>query len=127
MAQSTQVKQSAHCPPIGIIKKMLQTIIAIIALLWLAAPATAQRAPSDQEIAQAIIRECLAIYHAKRPCACPEDTARNGSRCGRRSAYNRPGGAAPQCYVKDVKPEEIADYRNGKKDFLSDCEPTATR
>jgi hypothetical protein len=103
---------------------MRRTIIAIIALLILAAPAAAQRAPSDSEVAQAIIRECLAIYHAERPCACPEDTARNGSRCGRRSAYNRPGGAAPRCYVTDVRPEEIAGYRNGKKDFLADCEPT---
>jgi hypothetical protein len=106
---------------------MRQTIIAIITLLCVAAPATAQRAPSDDEIAQAIIRECLAIYHAERPCACPEDTARNGSRCGRRSAYNRPGGATPRCYVKDVRPEEIADYRNGRKSFLTDCEPTAVR
>jgi hypothetical protein len=103
---------------------MHQTVIAIIALLCLAAPATAQRAASDNDIAQAIIRECLAIYHAERPCACPEDTARNGSRCGRRSAYNRPGGAVPRCYVKDVRPEEIADYRNGKKDFVAECEPT---
>jgi hypothetical protein len=59
----------------------------------------------------------------RRPCACPEDTARNGSRCGRRSAYNRPGGATPRCYVKDVMPEEITNYRNGKKDFLTVCEP----
>jgi len=78
---------------------MRPTIIAIIALLFVAVPATAQRATSDQEIAQAIIRECLAIYHAERPCACPEDKARNGSRCGRRSAYDRPGGALPRCYV----------------------------
>ena len=103
---------------------MRRTIIAIITLLCFAVPATAQRAPSDQEIAQAIIRECLAIYPAKRPCACPEDTARNGSRCGRRNAYYRRGGAVPRCYVKDVRPEEITDYRTGKKDFLTDCEPT---
>lgn len=103
---------------------MARAIIAIFALLFVAMPAMAQRAPSDQEIAQTIIRECLAIYHAKRPCACPEDTAQNRSRCGRRSAYDRPGGASPRCYVKDVRPNEIADYRNGKKDFLADCEPT---
>jgi hypothetical protein len=103
---------------------MRQTKIVIIALLFLAAPATAQPVQSDQEIAQAVIRECLAIYHAARPCACPEDMARNGSRCGKRSAYDRPGGAAPRCYVKDVRPEEIAGYRNGKKDFLADCAPT---
>ncbi|ERR1035437_6124044 len=107
--------------------QMHQTIIAIIALICFSAPATAQPAPSDNDIAQAIIRECSAIYHAGRPCACPEDTARNGSRCGRRSAYIRPGGAVPRCYVKDVTQEEIADYKNGKKDFVADCEPTAAR
>jgi hypothetical protein len=26
-----------------------------------------------------------------------------------------------------VTQEEIADYRNGKKDFVADCEPTAAR
>jgi hypothetical protein len=108
----------------GSSKEMRETIIAIVSLLYLAGSATAQRSPADQEIAQAIIHECLAIYHAERPCACPDDTARNGSRCGRRSAYDRPGGAAPRCYDKDVRPEEVAAYRNGKKDFLADCAPT---
>jgi hypothetical protein len=113
-----------HSTTAGISMKMRPTIIAAVALIILTGAATAQRAPSDQEIAQAIIRECLAIYHAERPCACPEDVAKNGSRCGRRSAYDRPGGAAPRCYVKDVKPAEIAGYRDDKKEFLADCEPT---
>ncbi len=96
--------------------------LLFFAILVAAAPATA-RGRSDTDIAQAIIRECAAIYHVGRPCACPDDHARNGSRCGGRSAYNRPGGAMPRCYVKDVSAEEIADYRAGKKDFVSDCEP----
>src|ERR1035437_2757670 len=98
--QKTEGAPSPECTG-----QMRRTIIAIITLLYLATPVTAQRALSDQEIAQAIIHECLAIYHAERPCACPEDTARNGSRCGGRSAYNRPDGAAPRCYVKDVRPD----------------------
>ena len=84
--------------------------------------ANAQKS-SDQDIAKAIIRECLAIYHAERPCACPSDLARNGSRCGRRSAYDRPGGAKPRCYVSDVTPEEISNYRAGKKTFEAECAP----
>lgn len=31
-------------------------------------------------------------------CDCPYDRARNGSRCGGRSAYSRPGGRSPVCY-----------------------------
>lgn len=34
-------------------------------------------------------------------CDCPYDLTSNGQRCGGRSAYSRPGGAAPVCYVGD--------------------------
>ncbi|RLQ87091.1 SH3 domain-containing protein [Notoacmeibacter ruber] len=34
-------------------------------------------------------------------CDCPYDRARNGSRCGGRSAYSRPGGRSPRCYFSD--------------------------
>jgi hypothetical protein len=102
----------------------VRKLIAICcASFTLAAPSLAQARQSDAEIARAIIRECAAIYHTSRPCACPEDRARNGSRCGRRSAYSRPGGASPRCYIKDVSAKEIADYRAGNKDFVADCEP----
>lgn len=32
------------------------------------------------------------------PCPCPYSIASDGSRCGKRSAYSRTGGAAPACY-----------------------------
>ena len=96
--------------------------IAVV-LTALTLPALARETLSDADVASAIIRECAAIYHASRPCACPEDRARNGSRCGGRSAYVRPGGAMPRCYPRDVSAREIADYRIGKKSFVADCEP----
>ena len=34
-------------------------------------------------------------------CDCPYDTDSRGRSCGRRSAYSKPGGAAPICYVGD--------------------------
>lgn len=34
-------------------------------------------------------------------CDCPYDRKRNGARCGGTSAYSRPGGRAPACYVGD--------------------------
>jgi hypothetical protein len=54
-------------------------------------------------IAAIIVQASRDQYHATgRPCACPDDTARNGSACGGRSAYSRPGGAAPLCNPSDV-------------------------
>lgn len=32
-------------------------------------------------------------------CECPYDFDSRGGRCGGRSAYSRPGGASPRCYV----------------------------
>jgi hypothetical protein len=34
-------------------------------------------------------------------CDCPYDRKRNGARCGGTSAYSRPGGRSPACYVGD--------------------------
>jgi hypothetical protein len=36
---------------------------------------------------------------------------RNGRVCGGRSAYSRPGGAAPFCYPSDVTAAMIESYR----------------
>jgi hypothetical protein len=63
-------------------------------------------------IAAIIIQAGRDQYHAGgRPCACPDDSARNGSSCGGRSAYSRPGGAAPLCYPGDVTAAMIEPYR----------------
>jgi hypothetical protein len=54
-------------------------------------------------IAAMLVEESRSAYYASgRRCACPEDMMRNGRRCGGNSAYSRPGGAAPYCYVADV-------------------------
>ena len=109
---------------IGVVTMNASRVLVIgVALLALTASALALDRQSDADVASAIIRECAAIYHASRPCACPEDLARNGSRCGGRSAYVRPGGATPRCYPRDVSAREIADYRIGEKSFVADCEP----
>jgi hypothetical protein len=80
--------------------------------LWAVGHSPAQSKPTDQDIAAKIVQESRQAYYATgHSCACPEDLARNGSRCGGRSAYSRPGGASPKCYVKDVTLGEIADWR----------------
>lgn len=63
-------------------------------------------------IAALIVAESRRAYHARgRPCACPDDSMRNGRACGSRSAYSRPGGAAPLCYPTDVSDNMIRAYR----------------
>ena len=63
-------------------------------------------------IAAIIVQASRAQYHAGgRPCACPDDTMRNGRACGGRSAYSRPGGASPLCYPSDVTAAMIESYR----------------
>ena len=65
---------------------------------------------SDAQIKQLLIDESIAAYSGN--CPCPYNTARNGSRCGRRSAYSREGGEAPLCYPKDVSAEMVQSYRD---------------
>ena len=64
-------------------------------------------------IAALIIEASRAAYHSTgRPCACPDDRMRNGRACGGRSAYSRPGGAAPLCYPQDITAAMIERYRS---------------
>lgn len=84
------------------------------------APPAAQRAPepppekvkprlSDSTIIAAIIQESRESYSGS--CACPEDRDRAGRRCGKRSAYSKPGGYSPICYSSDVSRDMIEEYR----------------
>jgi hypothetical protein len=66
---------------------------------------------SDDKIRQAIVQESrMAYFRLGYPCACPYDLARNGQECGRRSAYSRPGGASPKCYVSDITVTDTRSY-----------------
>jgi hypothetical protein len=87
-------------------------LASVLALLALASLAFGETPLTDQQVAMTIVAASRAAYYRTgHPCACPEDLARNGSRCGKRSAYSRPGGAEPYCYVTDVPKEKIEAYR----------------
>lgn len=87
-----------------------QLLAFAFTLTTLAAPAFAlQGVVSDDQVAQQIIKESIASYPG--PCACPYNHARNGSNCGRRSAYSRAGGYDTVCYREDVSADDIASYR----------------
>src|SRR5258708_10566969 len=88
--------------------------VTFLMCVTLAAISPTHAAPPDQkksteDIKQAIIRESIAAYPGT--CPCPYNVARNGSSCGRRSAYSRPGGYAPICYPSDVTDEMVEKYR----------------
>lgn len=89
----------------------MRTIFSLIVSLYLVGPALSLEV-SDAQVRAEIIKDSIAAYKATgHPCACPEDLARNGSRCGKRSAYSRPGGAAPLCYPTDVTDGMVLDWR----------------
>ena len=80
-----------------------------VAFALLALSASARAAADEASIKQAIIRESIAHYSGS--CPCPYSTARNGSSCGRRSAYSRAGGEEPICYPEQILPYMVREYR----------------
>ena len=93
-------------------------LVVAIASVFYTPPASGQQSrsnlkqavtKSDAQIKQAIIKDSIARYAGS--CPCPYNVDRAGRACGRRSAYSRPGGASPVCYVDDVTSEMVAGYR----------------
>ena len=82
-------------------KLLLVTLISMVGLV---------QAATNNEIKQELIRQSISSYSGS--CPCPYNSARNGSRCGGRSAYSRPGGYSPLCYPSDVTNDMIMKYRN---------------
>lgn len=68
---------------------------------------------SDSEIKQLIIQNSINNYSGN--CPCPYNQARNGSKCGKRSAYSKPRGKSPYCYESDISKEQISAYRKRLK------------
>lgn len=79
----------------------------------LAKQKTTQTVLTAAAIAAIIVAASRQAYYARgKPCACPDDRMRNGRSCGSKSAYSRPGGAAPLCYPSDVSTAMIEQYRS---------------
>lgn len=85
--------------------------IGIVAACLLNAPgnAAARTTLTDDQVRQAMIEESIRSYSGS--CPCPYSSARNGSRCGGRSAYSRPSGASPLCYPGDITDEMVRSWR----------------
>lgn len=88
----------------------MRPLIALLLALSQGVPAAqVQRTATDARVKQEIIRASIASYAGT--CPCPYSTDRAGRRCGRRSAYSRPGGASPLCYEADVSQKMVDEYR----------------
>ncbi|TMJ16611.1 MAG: hypothetical protein E6G94_03720 [Alphaproteobacteria bacterium] len=79
-----------------------------LALAFAAAPAAA-KGSSVAAIKQRIIDASIADYPGN--CPCPYNSASNGSRCGKRSAWNRAGGYSPKCFPSDVTAAEVKAWQ----------------
>ncbi|RRQ52284.1 hypothetical protein D7D48_05315 [Sphingorhabdus wooponensis] len=84
-------------------------IIGICALAATASVTEARSRLSDAQIRQQIISASIASYPGS--CACPYNSARNGSSCGRRSAWSRAGGAAPICYPEEISRAQVEAWQ----------------
>ena len=62
-----------------------------------------------QSVKRQMIQESISRYPGN--CACPYQYASNGTSCGRRSAYSRPGGYAPLCYEADISDTEAIMWK----------------
>lgn len=114
-------------------RKAAMAAVVSLAMIFQPLVASAQRAPdalpqpglkdgdedrsklTDIAIMALIIAATVATYKSTgKPCACPADKASNGSSCGGRSAWSRPGGAKPKCFPTDISADMIKAYRATK-------------
>ena len=84
----------------------------VIALLYRPDIAQAHQPLIDEAIRQQLITLSRQAYSGS--CPCPYSVNRGGRRCGKSSAYSRPGGARPLCYPQDVSAEMVDKYRKSQ-------------
>ncbi len=65
---------------------------------------------SDSEIRKILIQQSVSKYPGN--CPCPYFRVSNGSRCGKRSAWSRPGGYSPLCFKSDISEKMVNKYRS---------------
>ena len=86
-------------------KKLLITLTLISSTVF----AQQYQRPTDDQIRYQIINQSIMSYPGT--CACPYSQARNGSVCGGRSAYSKPGGYDPICYPQQVSQYQVEQFR----------------
>ena len=91
---------------------MMKTVRLLSALFVFSALSVQTSSAYDNtEISTAkrkMIAESISSYSGN--CACPYNSAVNGSSCGKRSAYSKPGGAAPLCYETEITDAQAIEW-----------------
>ena len=88
---------------------MIRVLLAVVLLL--ATPLVARADTlTDGQVRQLMIQESIQSYPGH--CPCPYNVASNGSQCGKRSAWSKPGGYAPLCYPDDISDDMVKEYRS---------------
>ena len=83
----------------------------------------AEISSADKKVVDQIIKTCREVYQRKRPCPCPYDVAKNNELCSTNSAYDKKNPTV-FCERSDVKPEEIAAYKQMNESFITTrCTP----
>lgn len=89
--------------------KSVTTVVLVAVFVFVSEMAIAKSNQlTDDQVKQRIIDDSIASYPGT--CACPFNTARNGSSCGRRSAWSKAGGASPICYKKEISKAMIKEW-----------------
>ncbi|MFC3053276.1 hypothetical protein [Kordiimonas pumila] len=89
---------------------MKRILIATLSICLFSIPSiTDEKKLTDDEIRQVLIQQSISHYPGN--CPCPYNRASNGSMCGKRSAYSKPGGYSPLCYPSDVSDGMVETFR----------------
>ena len=94
-------------------RKVGVSFVAVLGLLCAFSASAKDASIPDAAIIQQLIDNSIASYSGN--CPWPYNSASNGSRCGKRSAYSRPGGRAPLCFKEDITKAMVQDYRQRMK------------
>ena len=91
--------------------------VALVVLLISSSTASSKQSRNNtstslDQIKQMMIQQSIRSYPGN--CPCPYNRASNGSRCGKRSAYSKPGGYSPFCYPSDISDHKIRQFINKK-------------
>jgi hypothetical protein len=89
------------------VRRLLPLLLLLIAGL---SPVTvAGKSMTDAQVRDAMIAQSISAYPGN--CPCPYNRASNGSRCGKRSAWSKPGGYSPLCFREDISDDMVKQYR----------------
>ena len=103
-----QPESQRHARPRGA-QAVSLLLLALLTAASAGFSAQATKPVTEAQIKEVIVRDSIANYSGS--CPCPFNVDRAGRKCGKRSAYDKPGGKSPICYVSDVTPKMVEAHR----------------